>query len=171
MAKTRLTVALQVETMAPAQYLNYNFNSYCKVGSRLFGANEDGIFELEVADKDEVSATVKTPIDALYEAGPTDFGVRTEKRVRKVVVALEANGQIEMAFTVAEGEDTQVEVQKLPYFDDKREHVVEVPVGRDLKGRYFNWAVRNVNGADFSIDEIEGFVDILLRKPEKEGAN
>lgn len=171
MAKTRLSVALQLEGLRPSQFINYDFNSFCKFGGKYLGANEDGIFILDSTQKDESSVSSKEAIDSLYEAGPTDFGLRTEKRLRKCVVALESNGQVEMAFKVNEGIDDQVVVEKLPFFEDNRQHVVEVPVGRDLKGRYFSFAVRNIDGADFSVDEVEAFVQVLLRKPEKEGAN
>lgn len=171
MARTRLTVSINLESLAPAQFLNYNFNSYCVFGDKCIAANEDGIFVLDQTQMDETSEDTRERIEAMYESGPTDFGIRAEKRVRKAALSLEATGTLELTVKVAEGTKDQIEVQKLPFFDDSRQHVVQVPIGRKLKGRYFSWAIKNVQGADFSVDEVEGFIDVLTRKPDNIGAN
>ena len=46
-----------------------------------------------------------------------------------------------------------------------------IPVGRTLKGRFYSFIIQNINGADFSIDNLEAFIDVLSRKPEKRGSN
>lgn len=166
---TKLTATLQLERVAPSQYLNYNFNSYAKFNGKYFGANENGIFQLDYAQFDISSSSSKANIEAKYRSTMTDFGIKTDKRIRKCRIGLETNDQVKIGVTCNESQN--VTVHELPAKRQNTQHYTEVPVGRDLKGRYFDFTVENLNGSDFSIDDIEAHVNILVRKPVKEGAN
>ncbi len=164
----RLTICQQVITPAISQYKNYSFNSFAVIGDNTYGANTNGIFKLDTADND-ITAGSAAVIEAKYESVLTDFGVAAEKRVRKCNGTLEANGALKFSFK--SNETHELIQHTVPDFKDNRQHSVEIPVGRSIKGRFYSFAVENINGADFSVDNLEAFIEILSRKPEKRGSN
>ncbi len=159
MAEDRLTLCLGLERLAPSQWANYNFNSMCRYGPYYLGANEDGIFILERADKDG-----DDDILAFFRTALTDFGSVNQKRLRKVYLGYETDGVLEVRVGTDEGEDLVRELH--PRRDDNREHSQKVSVGRDKKGRYWDLEVRNVGGADFSVDEVTAVPIVVGAKPE-----
>lgn len=166
-----LTVSVNLNTLAISQYENFNFNSFCELTGEVYGACSDGIFKLETGERDINSAVETTPIDAVVKLGPTDLGILTDKRLRKCIVALTAGGEVKLTVSANEDSGGAIEVNQITGSPDGREHVIALPFGRDMRGRYFTFLFENVNGSFFSINNIEVFVEILLRKPEKEGAN
>lgn len=165
----RLTVTEQLTLSAISQYKNYSFNSFAVIGDNTYGANANGIFKLNVADNDVSSSTDTAPIDAYYKSVLTDFGVLAEKKLRKCNGAIEANG--ELRFSFISNESQEIVQHTVPALTDNEQHSIEIPVGRTLKGRYYGFIAENVNGADFSIDNLEAFIEVLSRKPEKRGSN
>lgn len=163
-----LSVTLNLNTLAVSQYKNFNFNSFCEMDGNYYGANDEGIFKLETGDRDLVSALVTTPIASAIKLGPTDLGVLTDKRLRKCVIALTAGGVVKLTVTANEDSGGAVEVNQITGSSDGREHVIALPFGRDIRGRYFTFLFENVNGSFFSLNSIEVFIEILLRKPEGE---
>ena len=159
MADERLTLCLSLERVAPSQWANYNFNSMCKFGDQYLGANEDGLFILEEADKDGAE-----DILAFFRTALTDFATVNQKRLRKIHVGYETDGKLEVRVGTDEGEDLVRELH--PRRDNNREHSQKVSVGRDRKGRYWDLEVRNVDGADFSVDEVTAVPIVLGSKPE-----
>jgi hypothetical protein len=165
----RLTVCEELVASAISQYQNYSFNSFATIGGKFYGANSNGIFQLDAADNDVVSNDEATPINAYYKSVLTDFGVLAEKRLRKCNGAIEANG--ELKFTLISNETQEVAQHTVPALSDNEQHSIEIPCSRPLKGRYYGFVVENVDGADFSIDNLEAFIEVLSRKPEKRGSN
>lgn len=164
-----LTVVMNLRTAAISQYSNYNFNSFCEFNGKYLGANESGIFELDAQDRDISSVSSTTAITSKFVIGPTDLGIKTDKRLRKCVVALAALGAVKMTVQADDGSDGQVEVSVISGTKNKEEHAISLPFGRDMRGRYFTFTFENVNGAYFCINNIEAFIEILLRKTSKEG--
>jgi hypothetical protein len=165
----RLAICQQVITPAISQYKNYSFNSFAVIGENTYGANTNGIFKLDMADNDVSSTTSIAVIEAHYESVLTDFGIKAEKRVRKCNGTLEANG--ELRFSFKSNEAHEIVQHTVPASTDNQQHSVEIPVGRSIKGRFYNFTIQNINGADFSVDNLEAFIDVLSRKPEKRGSN
>jgi len=129
-----------------------------KFGEEYIGANEDGIFILDKADKDG-----DEDIDARFRSALTDFSALNFKRIRRVYLGYEADGDLEARIGADEKEDQVIEV---PTRDESlKEHGRVFPVGRDVKGRYFDIEIRNLNGADFSVDEITLVPIVLSPKP------
>lgn len=165
----RVSICHQLVSTAISQYKNFMFNSFATIGDYTYGANTNGIFKLDAADNDISSSALSSPIDAYYESVLTDFGMKAEKRLRKCNGTVEANGEI--MFTVKANESDGIVQHTVPAFNDNKQHSVEIPVGRELKGRYYSFIVQNVNGSDFSLDNLEAFIVVLSRKPEKRGSN
>jgi hypothetical protein len=165
-----LTLAINLHTLAVSQYTNFDFNSFVELNGSYYGAKEDGIFKLEEGEFD-VDATAPEPITAQIKLGPTDLGVLTDKRLRKCIVALEATGPVKLTVQANENENGAIEINQISGAPDGREHVIALPFGRDMRGRYFTFIFENLNGSKFSLNNMEAFIEILLRKPETEGAN
>lgn len=159
MATERLGLCLALEILAPSQYSNYNFNSMCRFGSVLLGANEDGIFIIGRADKDG-----EGDIDARFRTAMTDFSAINQKRMRKLHIGYETDGDLQIRIRADEG---SVLIRELrPRHENERQHGQKVSIGRDMKGRYWDLEIRNVNGADFAVDEVTAVPIVLGPKPE-----
>lgn len=158
MADDRLGLCLSLARLAPSQYSKWNFNSMTKFGDVYLGANEDGIFILDQADKDG-----DDDIDARFRSALSDFGILNPKRARKVYLGYETDGNLEARIGSDERDDLVIEVPAKN--ENLREHSRKIPVGKDVKGRYLDIEIRNVKGADFSVDEITLVPVILGPKP------
>lgn len=154
-----LGLCLELSSLAPSQYINYNFDSMCKFGNTYLGCNSSGISELS-GDKDEL-----TDIDAFFKLITTDFGISNQKRVRKIYLGYEASGLL--ILEVRDDEDN-IRIRILPtLLEDQRQHGASIAIGRNGKGRYWTFKLENVGGCDFSIDSLDALVTILGKKPGK----
>ena len=152
----KLTLNINLSILAVTQFCNYNFNSFCKIGDKYFGASDSGIFELE-GDNDN-----GTDIDAFFELPVSDFGIENVKRIRKLYVGYEAKD--DLTVTVKDNEDN-ARSYTLSYLDYDRQNGGQVDVGRDGLGRYWQIRIDNTNGCYFAIDSIDLLPVILGRKP------
>ena len=162
MADDRLTLCLSLGQAAPSQFGNFNFKGMCKFGDILLGGNEDGMFTLESGDLD---GTAK--IDAHIRTGPTDFGAEEEKRLRRAYVSLRTNGRMMMSVS-ADGKD-DVKQEITPHNTNLDMIHQKVTGGRDIRGKYLDLKLENVNGADFTINEVKAVL-IVLGANSLEGA-
>jgi hypothetical protein len=149
-----LTICLHLEGEQLSQFDNYGFNSIVKVDDRYFGAN-GGIFEIDKGDADD-----KEPINAFFELPLSDWGVSNQKRVHNFYVGYEATGRIEVTFRDDEGRE---QIKSLDPVEHGFQHGNKVNGRRDMKGRYWMVRIDNVNGCDFSIDQIE-VTPVVCRK-------
>lgn len=152
----QLTLCINLSNMAVTQYCDYNFNSFCKIGDKHYGATDDGIFEL-VGDDD-----AGEDIDAWFELPMSDFGISNVKKLRRIYVGYEATG--DLIIKVKDNEDNE-----RPYPLDNialdKQVGGEITIERDQLGRYWGERIENVRGAYFAIDSIEVVPVILGRKP------
>ena len=153
-----LGLCLQLERMAMSQYANWNFNSMTKFNGQYLGANENGLFVLSDGDLDGVSE-----IPAFFELLTSDWGIENQKRVRSIYVGYETNGRLKFAVKDDDGNETEyiLEANHL----DNAQHGAKLPGSRKSKGRYWMVKVDNMNGADFSVDNIRILPVILGKKP------
>lgn len=165
-----LTVVTNLHTLASGQYTNFDFNSFCLFNGKGLAAGKNGVFELAVEERDTVSESETTAIPLFIKIGPTDFGIKTDKRLRKCIVSLEATGAVKMTVICDESLGGAVEVNQIVCAPDSREQAIAIPFGRDLRGRFFTFVFENINGAFCSINYIEAFIETLLQKPKREGA-
>jgi hypothetical protein len=142
-----LTICLHLEGEQLSQWDDFGFNSFVKVSESYFGAKTDGIFQL-----DEGEASDQQPIDAFFELPLSDWGVSNPKRVHNFKVGYEANGRIEITFRDDEGRE---QIKSLDPIEYNFQHGNRLYGRRDMKGRYWMVRIDNVNGCDFSIDQIE----------------
>ena len=153
-----LGLCLQLERMAMSQYANWNFNSMTKFNGQYLGANENGLFVLSDGDLDGVSE-----IPAFFELLTSDWGIENQKRVRSMYVGYETNGRLKFAVKDDDGNETEY-ILEANHFDNAQ-HGAKLPGSRKSKGRYWMIRVDNMNGADFSVDNIRILPVILGKKP------
>lgn len=154
MADDRLTLCLSLGQSAPSQFGNYNFRGMCKFGEVLLGGNEDGMF---VLDNGNTDAAAK--IDAHIRTGPTDFGAEEEKRLRRAYVSLRSDGRMKMSVSADGKEDVSQEIT--PHNTSLDMIHQKVTGGRDIRGKYLDLKLENVDGADFTINEVKAVLVVL----------
>ena len=152
----KFALNVNLSNTAVTQLCNYNFNSFCKIGDKYFGANDSGIFELDGTDDNG------TDIDAFFELIVSDFGISSIKRLRSVFLGGEADGKLTL--TLKDNENNS-RTYDLRLTSDSKQSSSIVDVGRDGQGRYWQVRIDNTNGVYFAIDFIELLAIILGRKP------
>lgn len=155
MAVDRLCVIFKPVNYAVAQWVNYNFNSFCEFNGVALGSNEDGIFEL-TGDTDN-----NTAIDAFFELGPTNLGEDKQLKLRRLIASGEFDG--DLLLTVYKGEGGAVEYSLSPINKDMTQTTAETTLQLFPQDRFWSFKVENVDGCDFSIDMIDVLVALLAR--------
>lgn len=152
----KLTLNLNLANIAVTQFCNYDFNSFCKIGDKYFGANDSGIFEL--TGNDDAGSN----IDAFFELILSDFGISNMKKIRSMYVGGEANDSLTLTL---KDDENNSRTYSLNLTSGSKQSSAKVSVGRDGIGRYWQVRIDNVSGAYFAIDFIEALAVILGRKP------
>ena len=152
----KFALNVNLSNMAVTQFCNYNFNSFCKIGDKYFGANDSGIFELDGTDDNS------TDIDAFFELIVSDFGISNIKKIRSVFVGGEADGKLTL--TLKDDEDNS-RTYNLRLTSGSKQSSGKVDVGRDGLGRYWQIRIDNTSGVYFAIDSIELLAIIMGREP------
>ena len=152
----KIAININLANMATTQFCNFNFNSFCKIGDKHYGANSSGIFELTGNDDAGVD------IDAFFELVLSDFGVSNIKRIRSIYVGGQVNGGL--LLTIKDDENNS-RVYPLNLSSGNVQSSGKVSVGRDGLGRYWQVRIDNVSGCYFAVDFIEVLLTILGRKP------
>lgn len=156
MSNERFGIALNLKRMAASQYRNFNFNSMCMFNGRPLACNDEGIFSLDDAETDN-----GTEINSYIELPTTDFGYLGSKRFRKLYVGYETSGSIKV--TVKADGGTEASFTLTPAKTGQIQHRDILPMSRRQKGSYWILRIENVNGCDFSLDNIEGILMILTK--------
>ena len=154
------TIAMNLSTKAPSQYLNSAFDSAVEFNGKLVLFGTAGIFE-EGGQTDNgtaITAWVDTPIH--------DFGKREQKSIEAFDVGYESAGDLQV--TLFGDEDvTHARVFTMP---DVKPGQVQQDSMRTLKkyrygkARYWKVRVENTAGCDFSLDYIALAPVVLARR-------
>jgi len=185
-----LTIITELTRFAPTQSNILNFNSYGLVNNIYMAVNSSGIYSLgidtgagggvsggavewgdgdavEWGDDDEIlwDDAAGTPISAYFKLPRTDFGIENEKRLRSMYVGYEADGSLLVTITPDEDTARSQDFTLAARIATQKQHSGRIPLRRDLRGRYFDFKIANVNGSDFSIDSIKLVITVLGRKP------
>jgi hypothetical protein len=142
-----LALAMNLEVYAASQYTNYPFNSLCEFNGVLLGAGESGIFELEKGDRDELA-----PINALVEFPKTDFGIPLVKHARRIVINGRSYGNLLLTLSADDGLEftKHINVRSIGKHSTMFEYLRS-----DCRGVYLLFRLENIDGAYFSIDQID----------------
>ncbi len=141
---TYTTVALNTQIRAVSLYEGVAFNSFANFAGVTLAASADGIVAL-VGGTD-----LGVNIAAAIAGGVTDFGMRETKQVLTGYVGYRASGDLEV--TMITDQHSEYSYTLSPRQDAADLHATRVKFGRGVHGRYWQWRIANVEGADFDID-------------------
>jgi len=148
MADDRLGVCLNLKRNAISQYANYDFNSFCIFNGMPLAASEDGIFELDSAQKDNTAL-----IDAFVELVSTDFGRTNPKRIRSAHIGYETSGYL--IFKVKTDDNNEVQYEMQPDKTAQKQYGEKLFISRQQRGITWMFRIENRDGCDFSIDAMD----------------
>ena len=140
-----VTFDTNVKSLATSQFKGFNFTAMGQVGENYVGITEEGFFQLTGDTDNEI------PIEAWIKTGMTDLGIAAEKRLRKIYLGIKASGDLEID-VIANGNVSRT--YKIPSTGGFQSRV-KVSVGRDGKGTYWSFAIRNKRGVKFTVDFIK----------------
>lgn len=142
------------------RYENYPFNSFAKLGNDYYGLTSTGLYRLG-GDTDDGA-----PIKAKLRLGMTDMGTRKMKRLPEVFMGYTGDGR--MVLRVIYVDDKTGEKVGADYLmkprpaGSKRESRFEP--GKGLVATDFDFELENIDGADFSVTNIEFYPMVVDRR-------
>lgn len=149
-------VVVNTVTGAVTEYQNYGFDSFAVIGGVTYAAGTDGIYELDSAVTDNTA-----PISAYFETGALDFNSEYLKRMEGVYAAYRTTGDIRVSVRTDEGKQYayNMKYDGVPTIRQRR-----VPVGKGLKGKYWQIKFENVNGSGFGFDTMNILAHETVRR-------
>lgn len=138
--------SLNSETMRASRYPDYPVLAIARIGDVYVAAGPDGLFALTGKQDDGL------PIDAVVRTGLEDFGSDKLKRCVDVYLGARSRGALELRIK-HDGEDREADYHatRIAPYGVKN---IRVKAGRGEKSRYWQFEIRNVDGADFEIDSL-----------------
>jgi hypothetical protein len=147
--------AVNLATNGSTSYAGFVFNSFANIGGRYFGANANGVFELDGDDDAGV------PIDAAISLGSKDFGSAQKKTLVECFVTMAGSAPLAMKLR-AEGSEFVYQTQS--YSDELQLQRFKFGKGKALQANYLTPIIYNIDGEDFELEGIEFAVADLQRK-------
>lgn len=139
-------IAMHTEAMALSTYSNFPFNSFALFNGLALGACDSGIFSLG-GNTDNGAL-----IQAAARVGISDFGTSFLKRVDRVYVGYRTDGNLVLrVFT----DEVNVRDYLLSATGKSGLHGNHARLGKGLVARYWQFELRNQDGADFEMNMIE----------------
>jgi hypothetical protein len=138
------------------EYESYEYDSFCTIGSTVYAAGADGIYEIDSAGTDEGAA-----IDAYFESGDLDFGSEYLKRMEALYLAYRTNGDIRVTVRTDEG---TAYVYPMKYDQVSTIKRRRVPTGKGLRGSYWRVKVANVAGSSLDVDNMNVLAHETVRR-------
>lgn len=143
--------AFNLNTQAPSFYENFKFNSFARIGKNYYGCNETGIHLLGggLDGAAQIDATITTGISDLSEEGVNGFKGDISKRVPYAYIS--AKSPEAMTLTC------RVQGQEYSYtFRTPTDEIAvsRVDIGKGLSGTFWQFELKNQNGADFEMDSL-----------------
>lgn len=142
---------MNTETGSVGEYRQYPFNGLTEFAGGWYGTNETGLYNLDGDDDDG------DPIPAWLRTGLTRIGTGRLKRIPDLYLALKTDGTMLVKAVTVDEEGRKEEdwylTERVPLGDGV--HNQRVKFGRGLKAAHWGYELRNVNGADFGVNDTE----------------
>jgi hypothetical protein len=148
---------MNTRTMAASEYQNYSFNSFAKMGNKYYGAKDDGIYLLGGEDDDGEE------INALVQTGLMDFGTSHYKAIPSVYLGVKSDGELALRVVTTE-QGVRTENWYSSNINNDLAASDRITLGKGLRSRYWEFALTNVDGADFDVHQIEMIPVVLERR-------
>lgn len=138
-----LTMSMNFKNRASSQFGNMPANSMSVFDDQMFFANDDGLFVLDAASEEE-------SVEAYFELPYSTLGYNGQKSPRSLVVAGKINGALAFELTDERGDVTTYTTKEIESYSG-----VKVALNSRQRSRHFMLKVKNIDGADFSIGEMD----------------
>jgi hypothetical protein len=146
------------DLIAATEYENYPFNSFAFAGRRHLAASADGIYELTGEDDDG------TEIEAYVRTGLLDLGTTALKQVIRAYLGYTSDGKLLLKTFTTDGGQKIERWYELTDRTADATREARVKFGKGVKARYWQFEVRNIEGSDFSIDQLQVLPLMLSRR-------
>lgn len=148
-----VTLLLNTHTFAASQFFNHQMNSAAVFNGKLLFVRSTGIYE-STGDNDGYETVdeveVPIPINAWAVLPITDLEYNGQKTPRSLVVDGYINGQLQFSITDEKQVTQDFITEEMLSYDGTK-----VALRSDQRSRLFKLKVSNVDGADFSIKNID----------------
>ena len=148
-------LVVNIKTAGVTRYESFGFNSFAIFDGRQIAATSVALYALGGNDDDG------TPIQMVLTTPVSDLGQQRIKRVRQAFIGYRSGGAAELHVRADEGD------WYIYRLDETRVSGIyrnRVKVGRGTKGAYWQFSVRNVDGADLTLDAIEPIVEVVTTR-------
>jgi len=146
------TFVANTKTLALSEYIKYDFNSI----SEGLAANATGIYNLnDSTDNEQIEAEIRT--------GLMDFGTSKHKQFPYAYLGLTNDGEIILKVNTIRSGIRSERFYKLNQ-NTAATDTRRVQLGKGVKGDLWQFAISNVDGADFSLDQLEVLPLVLTRR-------
>lgn len=149
-------VVTQTQFGFTSEYESFSYDSFGKIGSAVYAAGSDGIYELDSAGTDNGAQ-----IDAYFQFGNLDFSSEYLKRLESLYMAYRTSGDLNVVVHTDEGK-SYTYVMKYDGVQTIKQR--RVPIGKGLKGKYWQLRVENVKGSSFGIDTFNVLAHETVRR-------
>lgn len=133
---------------ASAGYENFPFNSFARIGGRIFAAADTGLYEL-TGDTD-----AGEPIRAWADLGQRNFGSTMLKGISNAYLTASSDSRLVVQVTTPEGRTYCYRARGAGPMQAQR-----VDFGRGLRATYLNLEIMNDGGGDFDLERLEFVVN------------
>lgn len=142
--------AMNLKHKGLVPFCNFNFNSFCVIGGKLYAASVDGLFEIGGPNDDGA------PIEWSFETPVSGWGNEREKRVRYAMLAGEVHGKAMIEVVDLAGTTLGVEEVDGSAVG-QNPGVFRASFGRNVSNRYFKFKVSGVGGVFAAIDGLAAY--------------
>lgn len=147
-------VAMNLSHYAVTDYSGWRFNSLARYQGKVYGANENGLYELG-GDFD-----AGQPIDARLRFGTLDMFKPIMRKARDAWLTYRSTGELALVIVLDEEDEYE---DRLTLVDSKI-HEERIKEPRGIRNRYHAYEIRNLRGADFSIESLRLLVEQVRRR-------
>lgn len=150
------TWCLNLRKLPLTEYDNFNFNSYAVFNGKVIAAGATGLVELGAQSTD-----AGTAIAATVTLGQESFGTSLHKRIPRIYLGYKTDGDMHFSTITTEG-GTRTYALPWNYVTGVQQR--RIGVGKGPRSRFWSFSIANVDGADFSINDILAHVTLLRRR-------
>lgn len=136
----------------------WTFNSFFAVDGHYYGVNATGIYEL-IGDDD-----AGTDIDLDLMFGLIDPGNGLLSRMEDAQLGITTDGTLYLGVRTTVGGSQQEHWYELETVTANAPREVIQPIGKGLKGLYWQFRLQNVDGASLQLDQLRVYPIILSRR-------
>ena len=152
-----LALSINIVNRAVSEYDQFPFNSFTKFKNEYLGATSDGIYRM--SGDDDAGETVTAKI----RTGLLQLGSIQKKVVPECYIGYTSTGSLVMKIAAVEQGSKNEHWFELDRTKDSTD-TDNFTLPRGLKGRYFQFELIDMDGADFELDSIDLYPVVLSRR-------